>query len=74
VNLLDNVLQSYPHQGNPKLDQIKYITETHDDEFVDLEVVILLSKVYAFCEGHITMDCPFLLLHIKVNIAGHVES
>jgi hypothetical protein len=28
VNVLDEVPQSYSHQGNPKLHQTKYITET----------------------------------------------
>jgi hypothetical protein len=44
-------------------------------EFVDLEMVRLLSKVYAFCEeeGHAIMDYPFMLSHIKASIARHVE-
>ncbi len=41
---------------------------------MDLEVARLLSKVYAFPEeGHAIMDFPFVLFHIKVNIARHVE-
>jgi hypothetical protein len=28
VNVLDEVPQSYSHQGNPKLDQIRYTTKT----------------------------------------------
>ncbi len=48
----------------------KYIVETRDHEFVDSEVVKLLSKVYAFCEeeGHAIMDCPFVPFHIKAGI------
>jgi hypothetical protein len=57
------------------LDQTKYIAETQDYEFVDLEMVKLLSRVCAFCEeeGHAIMDCPFVPFHIRVNIARHVE-
>ncbi len=51
--MLDEVRQSYSRQGNPKLDQIRYITKIHDQEYVDLEVVRLLSKIYGFCEGHV---------------------
>ncbi len=42
---------------------------------MDLEVVILLSRVSAFCEeeGHAIMDCPFVPFHIGVGIARHVE-
>ncbi len=36
MNVLNEVPQSYSHQKNPKLDQIKYIIETWDHEFVDL--------------------------------------
>jgi hypothetical protein len=42
VNLLDEIPQSYSHQGNLKLDQTKYTSETWDHEFVDSEVVKLL--------------------------------
>jgi hypothetical protein len=40
-----------------------------------LEVVELLSRVYAFYEeeGHAIMDCPFVSFHIRVGIARHVE-
>ncbi len=57
------------------LDQIKYTLETHDHEFMDLEVVKLLSRVCAFYEdeGHVIMDCPFVPFHIKVGITKHVE-
>jgi hypothetical protein len=47
VNVLDEVLHSYSYQRNPKLDQIRYIIETHDNEYVDSKVARLLSKVYA---------------------------
>jgi hypothetical protein len=45
VNALDEVPQSYSHQENPKLDQTRYIVKTWDHEFVDLEMIKLLSKV-----------------------------
>jgi hypothetical protein len=35
VNVLDEVPQSYSHQGNPELDQTKYIAETWDHESID---------------------------------------
>jgi hypothetical protein len=46
-----------------------------DHEFVDSEVVRLLSKVYAFYEeeGHAIMDCPFVPFHTRISIARHVE-
>ncbi len=50
MNVLDEVPQSYSHQGNLKLDQTKYTTETRDHEFVDSKTIKLLSKVCAFCE------------------------
>jgi hypothetical protein len=42
---------------------------------VDLEMVKLLSKVYAFYEeeGHVIMDCPFVPFHIRTVIVGHEE-
>jgi hypothetical protein len=42
---------------------------------MDLEVVRLFSKVYAFYEekGHSIMDCPFVCFHIKASIVRHVE-
>ncbi len=57
------------------MDQTKYTTETRDHEYVDSEMVRLLSRVCAFCEeeGHAIMDCPFLPFHIKVGIVKHVE-
>ncbi len=74
MNVLDEVPQSYLHQRNPKLDQTRYIAQTHDHEFVDLEVAKLLSRVYAFCEErHAITDCPFMPFHIKTSIARHVE-
>ncbi len=44
-------------------------------EFVDSEVVRLLSKVYAFYEEerHVIMDCPFVPFHTRTCIARHVE-
>ncbi len=73
--MLDEVPQSYPHEGNLELDQISYTTKTRDHEFVDLEVVIWLSRVSAFYEEerHAIMDCPFVPFHIRVGIARHVE-
>jgi hypothetical protein len=42
---------------------------------MDLKVVRLLSRVYAFYEeeGHVIMDCPFVSFCIKTSIARHVE-
>jgi hypothetical protein len=75
MNVLDEILKSYSHQGNLELDQTKYIAQTRDHEYVYLEMIRLLSRVYAFCEeeGHVIMDCPFLPFHIRAGIARHVE-
>ncbi len=75
MNVLDEISQSYSHQGNLELDQTRYTTKTRDHEFVDLEMVILLSRVFAFFEeeGHVIMDCPFVPFHIKVSIVRHVD-
>ncbi len=75
MNVLDEIPESYSHQGNLELDQTKYTTETKDHEYVDLEVVKLLSKVCALYEkeGHGIMDCPFVPFHIRACIARHVE-
>jgi hypothetical protein len=75
VNVLDEVPKSYSHQGNPELDQTKYIIETRDHEYVDSEMVRLLLRVHAFYEEerHVIMDCPFVPFHIKANIVRHVE-
>ncbi len=75
MNALDEVPQSYSHQGNPELDQITHIAETWDHEFVDSKMIRLLKKVCAFCEeeGHVIMDCFFVPFHIKAGIARHVE-
>jgi hypothetical protein len=55
------------------LDQTRYTVKTRDHEYVDLEVVKLLSRVYAFCEeGHVIMDCPFVFFHIRTSIIRHV--
>jgi hypothetical protein len=42
---------------------------------MDLEVIILLSRVYTFCEekGRVIMDCPFVFFHNIANIIKHVE-
>jgi hypothetical protein len=57
------------------LDQTRYIVETWDQKFVDLEMIRLLSKVYTLCEeeGDVIMDCPFLPFHIRAGITRHVE-
>ncbi len=74
VNVLNEVLQSYFYQGNLELDQTRHIAETRNHEFVDLEMIRLLSKVCAFCEeGHAIMDCLFVSFHIRTSIARHVE-
>jgi hypothetical protein len=73
VNVLDEVLQSYSYKGNPELDQTRHATKTWNHEFVNSEMIRLLSKVCAFCEGHAIMDCPFVPFHIKTSIVRHVE-
>jgi hypothetical protein len=75
VNVLDEVPQSYSHQGNLELDQTRYTVETHDHEFVDLEVVKFVSTVCALCEEerYAIMDCPLVFFHTRVSIARHVE-
>jgi hypothetical protein len=41
---------------------------------VDLELVGLLSKVYALCEErHAIMDCPFVPFHTRVGIVRHAK-
>jgi len=57
------------------LDQIRYIAKTQDHEYVDSEMVKLLSKVCAFYEDErrTIMDCPFVAFHIRANIAKHME-
>jgi hypothetical protein len=66
VNELDEVPQSYSHQGNPKLDQTRYIIERWDHESMELEMIRLLSRVCALCEEekHVIMDFPFVPFHI----------
>jgi hypothetical protein len=39
VNVLDEILNSYSHQMNLKLDQTRYIAKTWDHEFVDSKMV-----------------------------------
>ncbi len=58
-----------------KMDQTKYTTKKQDHESMDSKMLILLSRVYAFCEKerHAIMDCLFVPFHIKTNIARHVE-
>jgi len=75
VNVLDEVPQSYSHQRNSKLDQIRCITKIKDHEFVDSEAARLLLKVCTFYEEerHPIMDCPFVPFHIIVGIARPVE-
>jgi hypothetical protein len=75
VNVSDEVPQSYSHQGNLELDQTKYIVETRDHEYVDSEMVRLLSRFCAFYEeeGHAIMDCLFVPFHIKTSIVSHME-
>ncbi len=75
MNVLDEVPQSYLHLKNLELNQTRYIVETRDHEYVDLEVAKLLSKVCAFFEeeGHVIVGCPFVPFHIRTCIARHVE-
>jgi hypothetical protein len=74
VNVLDEVPKSYSHQRILELDQPRYTTKTHDHDYVDSEMVKLLSKVCAFYEeGHVIMDYPFVPFHIRTSIARHVE-
>jgi hypothetical protein len=75
MNALDEISQSYSHQGNLKLDQTKHTAETWDHESVDSEMIRLFSKVCAFYEkeGHLIMDCPFVPFHIRTCIIRHVE-
>jgi hypothetical protein len=57
------------------LDQPRYTVETWDHEYVDLEMIRLLSKVYAFYEEerHAIMDYPFVPFHTREGIARHVK-
>ncbi len=73
--MLDEVPQSYSHQGNLELDQTRYTTKTRNHESMDLKVARIFSKVCAFYEeeGHAIMDCPFVPFHIRTCIAKHVE-
>jgi hypothetical protein len=71
VNTLDEVLQSYSHQGNLELDQTKHITKRRDHEFVDLEMIMLLSRVCAFCEeGHAITNYPLCLFTSEYVLLG----
>ncbi len=73
--MLDEVPQSYSHQGNLELNQTRYTAETRDHESVNSEVTRLFPKICAFCEeeGHVIMDCPFVFFHIKADIIRHKE-
>ncbi len=73
--MLGKISQTRSHQGNLKLNQTRYTTQTWDHEYVDLEVFILFSKIYVFCEeeGHAIMDCPFVPFHSEAFITRHVE-
>jgi hypothetical protein len=72
--VLDEIPQSYLHQGNLKLDETRYTPKTRDHEPMDSKVLVLLSRACALCEkGHAIMDYPFVPFHIKTNIAKHVE-
>ncbi len=75
MNVLDEITQSHLHQGNFKFNQTRYTIQTWDHEYVNLEVFRLFSRVYAFYEeeGHVIMDCPFVLFHSEVGITKHVE-
>ncbi len=57
------------------MDQTRHTIETQDHEYVDSEMIKLLSRLCAFYEeeGHAIMDCPFVPFHIKAVIARHVE-
>ncbi len=50
VNALDEIPQSYSYQGNLKLDQKRHVAKKRDHEYVDLGMIMLFSKVCAFCE------------------------
>jgi len=43
--VLDEVPQSYSHQGNLELDQTRYITKTRDHESMDLELAKLRTTL-----------------------------
>ncbi len=74
MNVLNEIPQSYSHQGYPKLDQTRHTAETQDHQYVDSEKVKLLSRICAFYEeGYVIMDCPFVFFHIKTSIVKHVE-
>jgi hypothetical protein len=57
------------------LDQTKHIAKTQNHESMDLEMIRLLLRVYAFSEeeGHAIMDYLFMPFHIKVRITRYVE-
>ncbi len=57
------------------MDQTKHATKIRDHEYVDSEMIMLLSRVCAFYEEkkHVIVDCFFVPFHIRANIARHVE-
>ncbi len=56
------------------MDQTRHATKTMDHEYLDSEMIGLLSKVCSFCEErHAITDCPFMPFHIKVSIVKHLE-
>jgi hypothetical protein len=67
ANVLDEILKSYPHQGNHSW--IKQNTQLNS------KVLELLSRIYAFYEeeGHAIMDYPFEPFHTRESIDRHVE-
>jgi len=54
--------------------QTRHATETQNHESEDSKIK-LFSKVCALCEekGHVIMDCPFVLSHIRIGITRHME-
>jgi len=57
------------------LDQTSYTIETWDHEYVDSEMVRIISRVCAFNEEkrHAIMDCPFVPFHNKACIVRHTK-
>ncbi len=72
VNALDEVLQSYSYQRNLELDQTRHTIETWDHEFVDSNMIMLLSRVCAFYEekGHVIMDFFLCLFTLEQALLG----
>jgi hypothetical protein len=55
--------------------QARHAAETRDHEYEDSKMIKLFSRVCALCEeeGHVIMDCPFVLSHIRIGITRHME-